>query len=561
MVGVIGTGQIHSARDAAEKLDQPAFITVLTPEHVDALCASCPDDGPLDGLPFAVKDNIDVAGVPTTAANPAATRPAAAHATAVARLLDAGAVPIGKTNLDQYATGLVGTRTPYGACHSVFSAAHVSGGSSSGSAVAVAAGIVAFALATDTAGSGRVPAAFNELIGLKGTKGLVSTTGLLPACRSLDCISVMTKTVALARQVLDVVAAFDPSDPYSRRRPQTPPRRPAGKPRIGIPELDLGLDPVHQRAWERAAGRAQELFDVVAFDVRPFLAAAELLYCGPWVAERAAAFGALLSGGPGVDPTVRQIVSAAAGKSAEDAFRGMYALAGLARQTEPTWQTADAILLPVTPTHPTLADVAAEPIAVNSRLGRFTNMTNLLDLAAVAVPAGRRDDGLPFGVQFLAPAFTDAFLLDVAAVWTGEAVYPAAYPAVQPDEVLVAVAGAHLRGQPLNADLVGRGARFVRSARTGPDYHMYEVPGPVRRPGLTRLPQGEMAEGIEVEVFSLPAPSLAGLLATVLPPLAIGPLELCDGSTVLGFVCTADGVDPAKDITAHGGWRAYLASG
>jgi allophanate hydrolase len=565
--------QIRTARDAAEKCEQPAFISVLDADQVEAMISAAPEDGPLAGLPFAVKDNIDVLGVPTTGANPATVNPATSHATAVARLIAAGAVPIGKTNLDQYATGLVGTRSPYGACHSVFSDRHVSGGSSSGSAIAVAEGIVPFALATDTAGSGRVPAGFNELIGFKATKGLVSTSGVLPACRSLDCVTVFTRTVGLARQVFDVMAAFDPSDAYSRPRPAVV-RRPAGRPRIGIPTIDLGLDPVHQKAWEQAISRVGRLFEIVAFEVRPFLAAAQLLYSGPWVAERAVAFGHLLTDAPDIDPSVRQIVSGAAGRSAEDAFRGMYELAELTRVAEPTWDLVDAILLPVTPTHPTLAEVAAEPIAVNTRLGRFTNMTNLLDLAAIAVPGDRRSDGLPFGVQFLAPAWSDEFLLDLGAAWTGEAEYPEHRPAPDglsdqgspddgsPDDgVLIAVAGAHLTGQPLNADLVARGGVFVKTTRTGPGYHMYEVPGPVRRPGLTRLPNGgEMADGIEVEVWRLPASATAGFVSTVLPPLAIGPLDLSDGLSVLGFLCTADAVHQAHDISAYGGWRAYLAA-
>ncbi|MCW2527593.1 MAG: allophanate hydrolase, partial [Pseudonocardiales bacterium] len=343
---------IRTARDAAEKCEQPAFISVLDSGQIEAMISAAPEGGSLAGLPFAVKDNIDVLGVPTTGANPLTVEPASGHATAVARLIEAGAVPVGKTNLDQYATGLVGTRSPYGACHSVFSDRHVSGGSSSGSAIAVATGIVPFALATDTAGSGRVPAGFNELVGFKATKGLVSTSGVLPACRSLDCVTVFAGTVALARRVFDVMAAFDPSDAYSRRPSAR--RRPAGRPRIGIPTIDLGLDPVHQQAWEQAINRAGKLFEIVAFEVRPFLAAAQLLYSGPWVAERVVAFGHLLTDAPEIDPSVRQIVAGAGQRSAEDTFRGMYELAELTRVTEPTWDQVDAIFLPVTPTHPTL---------------------------------------------------------------------------------------------------------------------------------------------------------------------------------------------------------------
>jgi allophanate hydrolase len=571
-----------AAAAAARGTAQPAFISVLTDEQVCQYPASTDSGGTLAGMPFVVKDNIDVAGVPTTAADPARSAVAGRNATVVDRLIAAGAVPIAKANLDQYATGLVGTRSPYGACHSVFSADHVSGGSSSGSAVAVASGVVPFALATDTAGSGRVPAAFNELVGLKATKGLVSTTGVVPACRSLDCVTVLTQTVGLAREVFEVIAAFDPSDPYSRPREEAPvgvlKGLPAGRrPVIGIPVDDLGLDPVQQVAWQQSLARARELFTVVPFAVGPFLEAAQLLYSGPWVAERAAAFGAALDDSPGIDPTVRGIVAAAAGLSAEDAFRGMYRLAELKRATDPTWAVVDAILFPVTPTHPTLAEVAAEPVAVNSQLGRFTNMTNLLDLAALAVPGPRRSDGLPFGVQFLGPAFSDELLLDVGAVWTGEGVGP-----VRPVDGLVpvAVAGAHLTGQPLNADLVRRGGRLIEATRTAVDYRMFEVPGTVRRPGLTRLPGdggptglpgdggptglpgdgGPTGSGIEVELWGVPPGELAGFIATIAPPLAIGPVTLIDGREVLGFVATADAVDPERDITSYGSWRSYLAS-
>ncbi|MCW2524273.1 MAG: Allophanate hydrolase [Frankiales bacterium] len=554
------TPRQSAAAARALESGQPAFISVLGEDDLEALTALADPTGPLGGLAFAVKDNIDVAGVPTTAANPARTEPAKANAFVIDRLLEAGAVPIGKTNLDQYATGLVGTRSPYGACHSVFSAAHVSGGSSSGSAVAVAKGLVSFALGTDTAGSGRVPAAFNGLVGLKASKGLISTSGVLPACRSLDCVTVLTPSVALARTLFEVAAVFDPADPYARPRPaERSPRSAAlrlgARPVIGVPTEDLDLDPVHQAAWEAALAAAAGRFTLVPFEAAPFLEAAQLLYSGPWVAERAVAFGAELEDAEHIDPTVRAIVAGAAAVTGEDAFRGMYRLAELKRATDPIWAQVDAILLPVTPTHPTLADVTAEPVAVNSRLGRFTNMTNLLDLAAIAVPAGRRSDGLPFGVQFLGPAFSDEVLLDVGSLWADEPL-PAAEPAL-----LVAVAGAHLTGQPLNADLVRRGGQFVETSRTAADYRMYEVPGPVRRPGVTRIPGGEATgTGLEVELWSLPPAALAGFIATIGAPLGLGAVALSDGRSVLGFICTADGVDAERDITAFGGWRAYLAA-
>jgi allophanate hydrolase len=518
-------------------------------------------DGPLAGLTFAIKDNIDLAGVPTTAADPRNSAPAATSALVVQRLVGAGAVPVGKTNLDQYATGLVGTRSPYGACTSAYSDEHVSGGSSSGSAVAVATGLVDFALGTDTAGSGRVPAAFNGLVGIKPSRGLVSTRGVFPACRTLDCVTVMARSVATARRAFHVMAAYDAQDPYSRRLSQVP--RPVGPPVIGVPAGDVDLEPGHDLAWKQAVERAHELGAIVPVDVGPLLEAARLLYSGPWLAERWLAFGDRMDDHPAVDPTVREIVSRGSGLTAADAFAGFTRLAELARAAEPMWSRLDALLLPVTPLHPTLVEVALDPVGVNARLGTFTNMTNLLDLAAVAVPGPMRADGLPFGVQLLAPAGHDLALLDLAAAWCDEdpsTEAPPAEPPSVPDEVLVAVAGAHLTGQPLNGDLVRRGGVLAHRTRTAPDYRMFLVDGPLPRPGLTRVtgtpPEGD---GIEVEVWRLPADALAGFASSVLAPLALGPLQLADGSSVLGFVCTADGADPARDITRYGGWRAWLA--
>ncbi|MGY2873110.1 allophanate hydrolase [Marmoricola sp. URHA0025 HA25] len=534
-------------------MSDPVFISRLSEAEQAAFATG---EGPLAGLRFAIKDNIDLAGTPTTAGDPRNVTPAARSAYVVEQLLAAGAVPVGKTNLDQYATGLVGTRSPYGACSSAYSDEHVSGGSSSGSAVAVASGEVDFALGTDTAGSGRVPAAFNGIVGIKPSRGLVSTRGVVPACRTLDCVTVMARTVATARRAFEVMGSYDAADPYSRRL--RPAGRPAGPPVIGVPSADLGLDDAHELAWKQAVELAHGLGVVVRVDVSPLLEAAELLYAGPWLAERWLAFGDRMDDDPAVDPTVRAIVRRGEAVTASEAFAGFGRLAELSRAAEPLWSRLDALLLPVTPTHPTLAAVAADPIGVNTTLGRFTNMTNLLDLCAVAVPGPPRADGLPFGVQLLAPAGHDDALVDLAAAWCGEEV-DAGARGTDPDSVLVAVAGAHLSGQPLNGELVRRGATLAFAARTAPDYRMYLVDGPLPRPGLTRLRDGSpTGSGIDVEVWRLPAAQLAAFVATVLPPLALGPLDLADGSSVLGFVCTADGVDPARDITPHGGWRAYL---
>jgi len=511
-----------------------------------------PADGVLAGLTFAIKDNIDLAGLPTTAADPRNTAPASTSAHVVLRLVASGAVPLGKTNLDQYATGLVGTRSPYGASPSVFSPAHVSGGSSSGSAGVVARGEVDFALGTDTAGSGRVPAAFNGLVGIKPSRGLVSTRGVVPACRSLDCVTVLARGVTLARRVFEVMVDFDPADPYARRLPLA---SPVGRPRIGVPTVLPGLDTAQERAWLEVLAIAAELGDVVPVEVAPMLSAAELLYEGPWLAERWLAFGDRLVDHPAVDPVVREVVGSAAGLSAAEVFAGFHRLAELAREVEPMWESIDALLMPVAPTHPTFDQVAADPIGVNAELGRYTNMTNLLDLCAVAFPGPMRADGLPFGVQLMGPAGHDNLLIDLAARWAGE---PASAPPT--NDVLLAVAGAHLSGQPLNHDLVRRGGTLAFEARMAPGYRMFVVDGPRPRPGLTRTNGATDHEPIEVEVWRLPAQELGSLLTTIAPPLAVGDVELEDGSHVLGFVCTADAADPAREITAYGGWRAYLAA-
>lgn len=536
--------------------DQPTFIHRLSPSAFAAFADAAPD-GPLSGVTVAIKDNIDLAGVPTTAADPRRTTPAAVSATAVQRLLDAGAVPVGKTNMDQYATGLVGTRSPFGACHSVFSPAHVSGGSSSGSAVAVAAGDADVALATDTAGSGRVPAAFNGLVGMKPSKGLVPTTGVVPACASLDCVTVMARSVASAGNVLDVIGGPDPADPWSRTIAQ---RETPARPVIAVPSGVLDLDPLHREAWAASIARARDLWEVVEVDVSAFLEAATLLYEGPWIAERRLAFGgAMTEGDPAVDPTVRAVVADAPEVTAVEVFAGFHRLASLDARTRPLWLDVDAVLLPVTPTHPTLDEVAADPVGVNARLGTFTNMTNLLDLCAIAVPGPPRGDGLPFGIQLLAPSGGDHLLLDLAGSWCGEPPRPAGQDDVERADLVVA--GAHLSGEPLNADLVASGGVFVRAARMAPDYRMYVVDGPLPRPGVTRLTKSESGppSDLAVEVWSLPTAALAGFHATIAPPLGLGQVDLADGTRVLGFLCTADGVDPDRDITEYGGWKAWRA--
>ncbi|SOD71917.1 allophanate hydrolase [Jatrophihabitans sp. GAS493] len=558
---------------AARRLEEPAFISLASDEQLadfEAAAALASADSPLAGILFAVKDNIDVAGFATTAACPALSTPAGASAFVVDRLIGAGAVPIGKTNMDQFATGLVGTRTPYGACHSVDSVEHISGGSSSGSAIAVAVGLVPLALGTDTAGSGRVPAAFNGLVGMKPSRGLVSATGLLPASPSLDCISTFTRSVADARAAFDVIVAPDPLDPRSRPMPPVAPLGIAKKMQVvGVPSGALDLDDEYRDAWGLAVQDVSRQVDVVPIDVSAFLETARLLYNGPFVAERLSAFGHHLEpDGDHLDPVVRRIVLAARSLTATEVFDGLERLAELSRVALAAFVGVDAVMLPVTPFHPTLAQVAADPIGVNSRLGTYTNMVNLLDLCAIALPGGRLPSGLPFGYQLLAPTFADRPLLDLAARLNGEVVAPSGGHGTGSQDgvagggppahsALLAVSGAHLSGQPLNSVLIQLGGRLHSRTRTAPGYRMYRVPGRLPRPGLVLTGDGP-ADGIELELWEMPYQGLGMLLPSVDPPLSLGTVLLRDGSSVVGFVANPANLTAEDDISHNGGWRSYL---
>lgn len=532
--------------------------------------------GPLWGIPFAVKDNIDVAGMATTAACPAFSRIAQAHAPVVARLLDAGAVLVGKTNLDQFATGLVGTRSPYGAPRSVFSARHVSGGSSSGSAVAVAAGLAAFALGTDTAGSGRVPAAFNNLVGLKPTRGVLSTRGVVPACRSLDCVSILALDVADARRVFDVVAAYDEEDAQSR--PLADFVLPRIGARLGVPHresLHFDGDAEAARLFAETVERARSLgHAIVPFDPSPFLEAASLLYGASLVAERTEAVGDFIAANPdAVDPTVRAIIEGGRRFSAVDLFRDQHRLQRLRRHAARIATAFDAMLLPTTPTAVTFEEVAADPIGRNALLGTWTNFVNLFDLAAIAIPSGFRADGMPLGATLVGPAFSDRALavlaegLHLAAGGIAGAgpETPAATdsgdsPSLPADWITVAVAGAHLRGMPLNHELTALGARFRSETRTTPDYTLHALAGTEPpKPGLVRRSPGS-GKSIVVEIWDLSPEAFGRFVAGIPAPLGIGKVALEDGIEVAGFICEAGALEGAADITAFGGWRAYVAS-
>jgi allophanate hydrolase len=533
---------------------------------------------PLYGLPFAVKDNIDVAGLPTTAACPGFLHVPSESAFVVARLIKAGALVIGKTNLDQLATGLVGVRSPYGVPENPFDRERIPGGSSSGSAVAVSTGLVSFALGTDTAGSGRIPAAFNNLVGLKPTRGLLSTSGVVPACRSLDCVSVFALTVEDAAEVAELAAAPDQNDAYSRpdadRVRFTPGDRPAGF-RFGMPgaaflkELDFGGT---RGDFERAVERLKRLGgEPVALDFEPFYKAGQLLYEGSFVAERAASVKDILSQNPsGVLPIITQILARAVGFSATDAFSGGQTLAELARQTRLSWPSMDVLVVPTAPFFPKLSDIEADPIGLNSRLGALMNFANLLDLAALAVPSDLRADGLPFGITLFGPRDSDARLAALGSAFqrdvsgklgaTNAPLPPAPKPpALRAGHMRMAVVGAHLTGQPLNQQLTELSAALVRSCKTAPEYRLFALPNTTPpKPGLVRVSSAGSA--IEVEVWELTTEGFGQFMKRVPAPMCIGTLLLDDGERVHGFGCETIALEGATDITQFGGWRKYLAS-
>ncbi|NLR70996.1 allophanate hydrolase [Novosphingobium sp. ERN07] len=545
--------QVWISRASAESLLEQA-------RAVDARVAAG-ERLPLAGVPFAAKDNIDVAGFETTAACPAFAYNPQADATVATRLAGAGAICVGKTNLDQFATGLVGTRSPYGIPRNASNLAYVSGGSSSGSAVAVAAGLVPIALGTDTAGSGRVPAAFNHLIGFKPTKGRWSTAGLVPACRSIDCISVFADDVADARLVDEVIAGFDPIDPWSKPLAD---RNLAAKV-IGVPRREQRLwfgDLESEYLYDMALEKLGELATVVEIDMAPLQEAALLLYNGPWVAERTAAIAKLLTENPeAVDPTVRSVVEAGWDKSAVELWNGIYRMAELKRHADELLQLVDMLVFPTTGTTYRVDELLAAPVALNSNLGAYTNFVNLLDMAAVAVPAGQRANGTGFGITLIGPADSDRALMTAAEAWLAAAQLPPPPPLDlegKMQTVKLAVVGAHLEGMPLHWQLTSRNATFVGAFETAPTYRLYAIADSV--PPKPALVFSEDGAAIKLEVYEMGVAEFGSFVVDVPPPLAIGTVTLADGSSVKGFVSEPRALAGAEDITHLGGWRAYIAS-
>lgn len=554
----------------AERGERPVWISVVPEEQALARAGELERDThalslPLYGIPFAVKDNIDVAGMKTTAGCPAFAYVADRSATVVDKLLAAGAVLIGKTNMDQFATGLVGVRSPYGGCSSVFDSAYISGGSSSGSAVAVASSLVSFSLGTDTAGSGRVPASCNGTVGWKPTRGFLSTSGVVPACRSLDCVSVFARTCEDAELVCGVAAGVDESDPYSRPTPTGEDAAPwvdGSSFRFGVPEaaeLEFFGDEDARRLFDSATAKLQQLGgELVRISFEPFRQAAALLYSGPWVAERLAAIETFMSlHGDDMHPVVRQIIEGGSKYSAVDAFRAMYELERLKQRAGEQLESIDVLVLPTAGTTFTIEEVEEEPVKRNTDLGYYTNFVNLLDLAAVAIPAGFRSNGLPFGISIIAPAFRDRGLLTLGSRFEGADRHDVQSPGC----VRVAVVGAHLTGQPLNRELTSRGARLVETTRTMPGYRLYALAGTAPpKPGLVRDEAGQ-GDGIEVEVWSMPENEFGSFVAAIPPPLGIGTVTLANRSAVKCFICEPYAIAGSLEITHYGGWRNYLDAG
>jgi allophanate hydrolase len=560
--------------------DAAVFITLRDEAEAvaeaQAMAAGPKRNKPLYGIPVAIKDNIDVRGMPTTAACPAFAYQPAADATVVARLKEAGAIVVGKTNLDQFATGLVGVRSPYGTPRNLFDPRLIPGGSSSGSAVAVAAGLVPLAIGTDTAGSGRVPAGLNNIVGLKPSLGLVSTAGMVHACRTLDCVSVFALTVDDAFASLACIAGPDRADPFSR-----PYRLGALGPvadgrKLGVPMPGQRLffgDHRSASAYDAALAYCERLgIAVVEVDIERFYEAARLLYDGPWVAERYITARSLIASAPeSMHPVTREIVLSGARPTAVEAFAAFYQLEELRRVSDHVFRQIDALILPTMPTAYTVEQVLADPIQLNSRLGTYTNFVNLLDLCGLAVPAAMHADGTPFGVTLLAPAGNDAMLASIGRVFHSHTRLPlgalgraqpslAELPAVAlAGEVAIAVVGAHLSGMPLNSELRSLGARLLETTTTAPDYRLYALAGSTPpKPGLLRTAKGD-GVAVEVEVWTLSTEAFGHFVAAVPAPLSIGTLALTGGRAVKGFLVEGQAVVGGQDISKFGGWRAFVA--
>ena len=558
----------------------PAWIYRLNEQELELyltnLEAANPEDMPLYGVPFAIKDNIDLANIPTTAGCPDFKYVPEKSAFVVEKLISAGAIPMGKTNLDQFATGLVGARSPWGPCHSVFNSGYVSGGSSSGSAVSVAEALVLFSLGTDTAGSGRIPAAFNNLVGLKPSRGILSNTGMVRACRSIDCISVFALTTNDAKLVLETAVGHDDKDEYSRPY-LPPPNKEIDNPKVAVPlleQLEFFDDIEYKKAHLAALDQAKSLgWQLVEYDFSIFFEAAKLLYEGPWVAERDAAYGDFAKNNPdSVLPVIHKIIEPAANISATESFKYQYRMQRLQREAKKLLSEVNFALVPSAPGHYLIEDVLSSPIQLNSQLGTYTNFVNLLDLSAIAIPAGFTDNQMPYGITLIAPAFSDHLLLQQASKWQqqqnlslgknlgkldSKEIAAQRLNATNANWSEVLVCGAHMSGLPLNYQLINLGGRYLQSTKTSDCYKFYALSGgKIKRPGLIRVESNGLS--IDVEIWQIPTHNLGIFLEGIPAPLGLGKVELENNSWVTGFICEPYAIETAEDISALGSWRTYL---
>ncbi|WP_295894625.1 allophanate hydrolase [uncultured Vibrio sp.] len=578
LLGAYRSGEIHVAEFLRAKLDavradnSNAWISVISDQQLDAylnnLAAQESESLPLYGVPFAIKDNIDLEGLDTTAGCAAYRYQPSESAYVVQQLINAGAVPLGKTSLDQFATGLVGTRSPWGAVNNSFNPEYISGGSSSGSAVSVASNQVYFALGTDTAGSGRVPAAFNNLYGLKPTKGLISCSGVVPACRTLDCVTFFAKSAQDLATLYQVGASYDAKDCFAREAVEQgrEERKQFSGLRVGIPaddQLEFFGNEEYRALYAQAVSRIESLGgEVIPFDLTPFLQAANLLYQGPWVAERYAAIETFFDGNQEQCLEVIQtIVGGAKSLSAADTFKAIYQLQAFKVQCDQLMESVDVVLTPTAGTIYTIDDVNSDPIALNSHLGYYTNFMNLLDYSAIAMPSGFTGAGLPFGVTLFAQVFQDEALISLASEWQKMINLPLGATQVDlesAESIDLLVCGAHMKGLPLNHQLIELGANFKQCTTTSERYSLYCLAGgPPLRPGLVRNPS--QGQKIEVEIWRVPKKHLGAFLEQIPHPLGLGSVELASGKWVKGFICEGIGIEGANDITEAGGWRHFLA--
>ena len=568
---------------ASKRLNDNCWIHLMSLEeiqpYIDALKNKIPDNLPLYGIPFAIKDNIDLIGIPTTAACDAYTYTATKTAHVVERLINAGAIPIGKTNLDQFATGLVGTRSPYGETHNAFNSDYISGGSSSGSAVVVSQGLVTFSLGTDTAGSGRVPAAFNNILGMKPTRGLISCSGVVPACKSLDCVALFATTTVDLEKIFTVCDDFDPNDPYTRKNTKinSRPTLPTVNEQFtfAVPkqaQLKYFGNKEYEKLFSNTIAQLETLGGKkIEIDYNLFNEAALLLYQGPWVSERYIACQPLIDEQPDtlLDVT-RGIIEQGRDKTAVDVYQSQYKINACKLKTDEIMSRCDFLLTPTTGTHYRIDEINNNPVELNSNLGYYTNYMNLLDYASIAVPAGLTTTGLPFGVTFVSYALKDKQLLAYAQMLQQDnnlnlGATQWETPSVEQNIINdseytnIVVCGAHMENLPLNHQLTDRGASLIKACSSATNYKLVALPGgPPYRPGMLRVEKGGKA--IEVEVWSLPIDQLGEFLKNIPHPLGLGMVELDNGKWETGFICESYIEEQATDISHFGGWRQYLES-